>query len=193
MLRRVAGVCGIASQAIGLVSLLIAVSMSPWFSWTENYLSVLGVKGSTTILFNYGLILTGVLSSIFAVGLGRSLLSGRLLGQLGMGSLILSSAALSIMGIFPRTIGMTHNCASLAFFLFISLAIFLIGIKLITLSQKTWGMLSLTIAILINVFQLVPWPWNGGAIPQLLSVLLWSLWTLAFGVRLLRKSKPVSV
>ena len=42
MLRRVAGVCGIASQAIGLVSLLIAVSMSPWFSWTENHLSVLG-------------------------------------------------------------------------------------------------------------------------------------------------------
>ena len=193
MLRRVAGVCGIASQAIGLVSLLIAVSMSPWFSWTENYLSVLGVKGSTTTLFNYGLILTGVLSTIFAIGLGRSLLLDGLLGQLGMASLILSSAALSIMGIFPRSTDIPHNFASLVFFLFISLAIFLIGIKLITLSQKTWGMLSLTMVILINVFQLVPWPWNGGAIPQIISVLPWSLWTLTFGVRLLMNPEPASV
>ena len=167
--------------------------MSPWFSWTENYLSVLGVNGSTITLFNYGLILTGVLSTIFAIGLGRSLLSGRLLGLLGMVTLVLGSAALSIMGIFPRTIGMTHNCASLAFLLLISLAIFLIGISLITLSQKTWGVLSLTAVILIATFQIVPWPWSGGSIPQLLSVLLWSLWTLTFGVRLLRKSKPVYV
>ena len=193
MLRRVAGVCGISSQAIGLVSLLIVVSMSPWFSWTENYLSVLGVKGSTTTLFNSGLILTGVLSTIFAIGLGRSLLLDGLLGQLGMASLILSSAALSIMGIFPRTIGITHNCASLAFLLLISLAIFLIGIKLITLSQKTWGVLSLTAVILIATFQIVPWPWSGGAIPQSLSVLLWSLWTISFSFGLLMNPKPASV
>ena len=135
MLRKVAGVCGISSQAIGLVSLLIVVSMSPWFSWTENYLSVLGIKGSATRLFNSGLILTGVLSAIFAIGLGRSLLLDGLLGQLGMASLILSSAALSIMGIFPRSTDIPHNVASLVFFLFISLAIFLIGIRLITLSH----------------------------------------------------------
>lgn len=193
MLRRIAGVCGIASQVIGLVSLLVAVSMSPWFSWTENYLSVLGVKGSATTLFNSGLILTGLLSLVFAIGLGKSFLSSRLLGQLGMVGLALGSVALSAMGIFPRSIDIPHNCASLAFFLFISLAIFLIGLRLITLSQKAWGVLSLTVVILINVFQLIPWPWSGGAIPQLLSVLPWSLWTMTFGVRLLMKPESASI
>ena len=193
MLRRVAGVCGITSQSVGLISLLATVSMSPWFSWTGNHLSVLGVKGSATTLFNFGLILTGVLSLIFAIGLGKNPLSRRLLGQLGVASLVLGSVALSAMGAFPRTTGLPHNLASLAFFLFIPLAISLIGIGIISTSQKIWGALSLMAAILIVVFQLVPWPWSGGAIPQLLSVLSWSLWTIAFGVRLLMKPKSASI
>ena len=193
MLRRIAGVCGISSQVIGLSSLLVAVSMSPWFSWTENYVSVLGVKGSATTLFNSGLILTGVLSLIFAIGLGKNPLSGRLLGQLGIINLVLGSVALAAMGIFPRTTGILHNCASLAFFWFISLGILLIVITTITTSQKIWGALSLTAVILMNVFQLIPWPWDGGAIPQLLSVLPWSLWIIAFSIRLLINPKSVIV
>lgn len=192
VLRSIAGACGIGSQVVALISLLAAISTSPWFSWTENYLSVLGVNGSATTVFNFGLILTGLLSFIFAIGLEKTFLSGRLLGRLGIISLVLGSAALSAMGIFPRTTGIPHNCASLAFFVFISLAIFLIGIMIIT-SHKIWGVLSLTVVILIGVFQLVPWPWSGGAIPQVLSGLPWSLWTIALGVRLLMVSKPVSV
>lgn len=193
MLRRISGVCGIASQVTGLISLLIAVSMSPWFSWTENYLSVLGVEGSAITLFNSGLILTGILSLVFAIGLWKSLLSGRLLGPLGMVSLVLDSLAFSGTGIFPRSTGMPHDSASLAFFLFISLAIFLIGIREITSSQKLWGVLSLATVVLIAAFQLIPWPWDGGAVPQLLSVLPWSLWIIAFSIRLLIKPKSVTV
>jgi len=193
LLRSVAGVCGITSQALGLLSLLVAVSRSPWFSWTESYISVLGIKGSATTLFNSGLILTGVFSLVFAIGLGKSLPSGRLLGQLGTISLVLGSASFAAMGIFPRTTGIPHNCASLAFFLFISLAIFFIGITAITTSQKIWGTLSLTAVVLIAVFQIVPWPWSGGTIPQLFSILPWSLWTIAFGIRLLMKPNSVSV
>ena len=193
MLRSIAGVCGITSQLVGLTTLLAVVYSSPWFSWTENHLSVLGTEGSTATLFNSGLILTGILSLIFAIGLGKSLLSGQRLGQWGMISLVLGSVAFSAMGIFPRTTGIPHNCVSLAFFVFVYLAIFLIGIMAITASQKIWGVLSLTAVILIAVFQLVPWPWSGGAIPQLLSCLPWSLWTIAFGVRLLVRPKPVDV
>ena len=192
MLRSIAGGCGIISQVVGFSVLLATISSSPWFSWTENYISVLGVRGSATTLFNSGLILTGVLSLIFAVGLGKSLLSGRL-GQLGMISLVLGSGAISAVGIFPRTTGLPHNCASLVFFIFVPLAIFLVGITEVTASPKIWGVLSLTAVILIAVFQLVPWRWSGGAIPQLLYCLPWSLWTIAFGVRLLMRPKVVNV
>ena len=192
MLRRTAGVCGITSQLVGLTTLLVVISSSPWFSWTENHISVLGVEGSTTMLFNCGLILTGVLSLIFAFGLGRSLPSSRP-GQWGIASLALGSMAISAMGIFPRTIDLPHDMASTAFFVLITLALLMVGIATITASQKIWGLLSLTAALVIIAFQLVPWPWSGGAIPQLLSCLPWSLWTIAFGVRLLMRPKPVNV
>lgn len=192
MLRRIAGVCGITSPLVGLTALLVAISSSPWFSWTENHLSVFGVEGSTTMLFNCGLILTGVLSLIFALGLGKSLLSGRL-GQWGIASLVLGSMAISAMGIFPRTLGLAHNVVSTAFFVFIILALLMVGIATITASQMVWGLLSLTVSVLIVVFRLVPWPWSGGAIPQLLSCLLWSLWTIVFGVVLLVRPSPVDV
>ena len=103
ILRRISGACGITSQFIGLAALLVALSSSPWFSWTENYLSVLGIGGSAKVLFNAGLILAGVLSIIFAIGLGMSLLSSRL-GKSSVISLILGSIAISTMGIFPRSI-----------------------------------------------------------------------------------------
>lgn len=192
MLRRIAGVCGITSQLVGLTALLVVISSSPWFSWTENHISVLGVEGSATTLFNWGLILTGVLSIIFAIGLGQSLLSNRL-GQLGMVSLVLGSMALSAIGIFPRSIDLPHDLASIAFFIFVTLALILVGVASIRALQMMWGLLSLAAAILIVAFQLVPWPWSGGAIPQLLFCLPWSLWTIVFGVGLLVRASPVDV
>jgi len=191
VLRSIAGASGITSQLIGLAALLATISSSPWFSWTENHLSVLGVEGSATTLFNSGLILTGVLSLVFAIGLGKSLPSSRLLGQLGIVSLVLGSISISATGIFPRTTGLPHNCASLAFFIFITLALFLVGVTEITASQKMWGWFSLTACLVITVLQPLPWPWEGGAIPQLLSYLPWSLWTIAFGIRLLVRPKLV--
>ncbi len=183
-LRRIAGVCGITSQLVGFIVLLATIFICPWFSWTENYISVLGVEGLAATLFNCGLILTGVLSLVFAIGLGKRLLSSRL-GKWGMTSLVLGSIAISAMGIFPRTTGLPHDLASIAFFMFITLALFLVGVAAITASQMIWGWLSLTACLIMIAVPLVPWPWEGGAIQQLLSCLPWSLWTIVFGVRLL--------
>ena len=144
------------------------------------------------MLFNWGLILTGVLSLIFAIGLGQSLLSSRL-GRLGMLSLILGSISMSAIGIFPRTIDLPHDSASVAFFVFIITALLLVGVATIIASQIRWGLLSLTAGVLILIFWLVPWPWSGGAIPQLFFCLPWSLWTIIFGVVLLVGASPVDV
>lgn len=192
MLRKIAGICGIASQFVALATLLFAVSKSPWFSWTENDISVLGVNGSVTALVNSGFILTGVLSLIFAIGLRRNLLTSRL-GQLGMVSLVLGSIMIAAIGVFPRTIGLPHDVASIAAFVFITLALFLVGVSALTASHIVWGLLSLAGAVIMVVFQLVPWPWSGGSIPQLLISLPWSLLTLILGVGLLLGFQPVDV
>ena len=192
MLRRIAGVCGITSQLVALAAVLLAISGSPRFSWTENDISVLGVEGSATTLFNAGLILAGALSLIFAIGLGKSLLSSRL-GQLGMDSLILGSMAMSAIGIFPRTISLPHDWASIAFFVFITAAVLLVGVAAVIALQMRWGLISLTAGFLIVALMLVPWPWPGGAISQLLFCLPWSLWTIGFGAVLLVRTSPVDV
>jgi len=192
LLRRIAGACGIASQLVVLTALLVTISGSPWFSWTENHISVLGVEGSATALFNWGLILTGILSLIFAIGLRQSLLSSRL-GRLGIASLILGSMAISAVGIFPRTIDLSHDLASVAFFMFIIMAFLLVGVAAIAASQMRWGLLSLMAGVLILAFWLIPWSWSGGAIPQLLFCLPWSLWTIIFGIGLLVRASPIDV
>ena len=190
VVRRITGVCGIISQLIGLTTLLVVISNSPWFSWTENHISVFGVEGSAKTLFNGGLILAGIFSLIFAIGLGRCLLSGRL-GQLAMGSLILGSVAIFDMGVFPRTFDFMHGASTAAFFVCITLALLLIGVAAITASQMIWGLLSITAGVLVAAILLVLGPLDGGAIGQLLSFLPWSLWTIAFGIMLLMRPIPL--
>ncbi|MFC1965967.1 DUF998 domain-containing protein [Chloroflexota bacterium] len=189
---RIAGACGITSQLVVFTSLLVVVSSSPWFSWTKNYVSVLGIRGSATMLFNWGLILAGLFSLIFAIGLRKRILLSRL-GQLGAVSLILGSIAFSGIGIFPRSIDLPHDLASVAFFVFIILALLLVGVAAINASRVGLGLLSLTAGALSLVFWLVPWPWSGGAIPQLLLCLPWSLWTIVFGIVLLVRASPIDV
>jgi len=190
VVRRITGVCGIISQLVGITALVVVIFNAPWFSWTKDHMSTLGVEGSAKTLFNGGLILTGIFSLIFAIGLGRCLLSGRL-GQLAMVSLILGSIAVFDMGVFPRTFDFMHGASTTAFFVFITLALLLIGVAAITASQMTWGLLSITAGVLVAVPQLVLGPLSGGAIVQVLSYLPWSLWTIAFGIMLLVSPIPL--
>ena len=190
LLRSVAGVFGLTSQVIIIMSLLLAVSRSPWFKWTEHDLSFLGVEGSAIKIFNYGLILGGAFSLVFAIGLWQNISSGRVFWQVGGISLILGSVALSAIGIFPRSVITPHNLASVSFFTFVSVAIFFTGISVIRTWPGLWGALSIGAAVLIVIFQRATWPWGGGAIPQVLSSLPWSLWTMAVALRLLVNPVP---
>ena len=192
MLRKIAGACGITSQIVAFAAVFIAISYSPWFSWTEHNISILGIEGRTTALFNSGLILAGLLSLMFAIGLKQSLLSSRL-GRLGATSLMLGSVALAGIGIFPRTLDLPHDLSSVLFFVFITIALLLVGAAATAASQMRWGTLSLMAGILIIIFRLVPWPWSGGTIPQLLFCLPWSLWTVILGGELLVKTNPVNI
>ena len=189
--RRVTAVCGIVSQFVSLTVLLVAaISNSPWFSWTEEHISAFGVEGSVEMLFNSGLILAGIFSLIFAIGLGRCLLSGRL-GQLAMVFFILGSIAVFSMGVFPRTWDFAHGASTAIFYVCIVLALLLIGVVAITASQMAWGLLSITAGVLVGGIQIVLGPLDGGAIGQLLAYLPWSLWMIAFGIMLL--VRPISL
>jgi hypothetical membrane protein len=184
-------ICGVISPLTGLIFIWIAVHNSPWFRWTEEDLSVLGVNGSAAAFFNCGLVLTGLLSLAFVIGPGRSLLLRQPLEYAAILSLVFGSIALAIIGLVPRTNAIPHNIASGAFFILIPLGMFVIGLSLIKSTQLPLGIFSMVTAILMVGLQLAPWPWQGGAIPQLLSSLPWSLWMVTMGIRLLLGSNLV--
>jgi hypothetical membrane protein len=69
---RISGVCGVLTSVVAFVFISLSIASAPEFSWMENALSDLGVMpGATSALFNYGLIVSGILGFIFATSLFR--------------------------------------------------------------------------------------------------------------------------
>ena len=80
---KISGICGIITPLIAYTFILLAINYYPPFSWTDNALSDLGVvKGITSVLFNSGLIIAGILTLVFATGLFR-FLNERATGKIG--------------------------------------------------------------------------------------------------------------
>lgn len=186
---KVAGACGVAGPLVALSLVALAISRSPWFSWTENALSDLGVQGSPA-LFNSGLIIGGLLSFVFALGL-RGVLRARVLGQVGAVVLLLGSVALCCIGIFPESAGNLHTYVSAAFFLSFPAALWLVGVALVQKREKGMGVF----VIVAGVFALAVWalPWPAIAIPELLAALAFSACSIGLGARLFKLSGHLKV
>ena len=189
---KVAWLCGVIGPLIMITFIFLAISYSPWFSWKENALSDLGVDGIAAILFNSSLIVGGLLFLIFAIGL-RKILMNRKLGHAGTLILILASANLCAIGIFPETAGAIHFYVSVAFFVLLPISLFFIGAAMVQeSSEKNWGFF----AFLVGVVAVMVWivPWGGGlAIPEVLASLPTFVWSIGLGVRLFKRAPNITV
>jgi len=65
---RLCGFFGMLTPVVGFIMVFLAISQAPWFSWTLNALSDLGVDGFEAVLFNSGLPLTGAVMMMFSAG-----------------------------------------------------------------------------------------------------------------------------
>jgi len=177
---RIAGLCGIASPAVALSCVFIAISLSPWFSWSAYALSDLGI-GEATWIFNSGLIAAGILSMIFAVGLWV-VFKEQTVGRAGAVLFFIGVFALSGIGVFSEAAGAIHGYFSAAFFVLFPLSLFLLGGGAIV--AGSWKLGFFTIAT--GVVAAIPWAfrWDGVAIPELISALAASSWSIVWGVRL---------
>ena len=123
---RVAGISGILSQIVIGLTLGTAIVRSPWFSWTGHEISILGAEGSATGLVKWGFIVGGLLNVPFVLGLAKTLPRRRLFRS-GAGLLVLGALALAGTGAFPRSIDLPHDLSSVFFFVFVSLALVILG------------------------------------------------------------------
>jgi len=182
----ISAICGLASPISTLSLIFLAISMSPWFSWTDNALSDLGVDGLPSVIFNSSLVIGGILMMIFAAGL-KELAPNHVLARLGIWILILSSLAMCGIGLFPETAGRIHFFFSLAFFVLLQLSLLSLGTAMIIDSHR--GKLG-WFTFLLGILAIAPWAfhWRGVAIPELTSSLAGTTWALIMGIRMIRKS-----
>ena len=185
-LLKASGLCGIAGPFIVISLIFFAILRSPWFSWTKNALSDLGVHGVTALLFNSSLVIGGTLTIIFATGL-RKILVKSTLGLVGSILLTLDAADLIAIGIFPETAGVIHLYVSVIFFALLPISLFFIGSSVILkASERSYG----AFTILAGIFAAIVWalPRGGAAIPEILAALAASIWSIVSGIKILRQA-----
>lgn len=178
---KVAGVFGLLVSMVVFSSVLIAISQSPWFNWTTNALSDLGVGGAAAI-FNSGLIAGGVLMMVFAVGL--LIAFKRAPARVGAVLLLVDAIFLSCIGVFTMAAGDVHFYVSVAFFVLFPISLWLIGAGAILAGSKVFGI----VTILVGLLSGIPWAfilyWSGWAIPEALSAIVAFVWVAVEGVML---------
>ena len=194
-LFRIAGFFGVVAPIVAFTCILLAIGYSPQFSWTENALSDLGIQEDLTApLFNYGLIISGVMSLVFAIGI-FALLQRKLMGRVGVFTLMLATLALIAIGVFPENAKPMHYYASVSFFVLIPIAMLVLAWTFAQIGRvKTalYTLLTAVVAVAPWVLQFALNYVRGVAIPETVSALAASAWAMALGLTMLKKTREPS-
>ena len=182
-LVRLFGVFGIIAPIVGLTVISLAIWTAPWFSWTGNALSDLGVEGFTAAVFNAGLAMTGAVMMVFSLSI-HEFTKGDTRGQAGFVLLLAASISLIGIGAFPETAGPVHYYLSVAFFVALPLSLLALSIHLITNSMRNIGLFTAA-AGAVAALVWVP-RWSAAAVPEALSSLAVGLWSAVLGTWMTR-------
>ena len=179
-LTKLAGICGVILPIVVFAGILLAMSDSPWFKWTNNALSDLGVEGLSALFFNNSLIFGGILAFIFSLGLAIILSK-----KTGTYILAISSLALIGAGLFPKTVFILHYISSSAFFVLLTIALFIIGLTLrkgrfeqrMGAAAILLALFAISSPILLNFL-------NGIAIPEAIVCFPALIWCMTYGLKM---------
>lgn len=192
---KISGICGMLTPIVAFAFILPAIVLYPQFSWTANALSDLGVvAGTTAILFNLGLITSGVLAMLFASGL-LIFLREKTLGRIGASIFFLGTLALIAVGVFPESVKPMHYYVSVAFFVLLLVSMFIIGAAFVFVAKLKMGVFTFLIATFAATVWIVHFSTrlvSGVAIPETLSVLSASMWCVVLGFKMLKETSRSS-
>jgi len=185
---RISGICGIISPIFAFSLIFLAINSYELFDWELNALSDLGVvSGITATLFNFGLIGGGLITLVFVIGLFMFIDKIKL-SRISLFFFILTNIFLIAIGLFPENIKPVHYFVSVAFFACLSIFLLLSSISFILNGQSYLGIFSLSIFIVATI----PWILNFSsnlftavAIPEAISGLGISFWTIVLGLKML--------
>ena len=193
-LTRFSGLCGILAPIMGLGSIFISISLLPWFSWTENYLSDIGgtpgsdslwgTYGTASLIFNFGFVAAGILGIIFGFGVRKSSFVKGNLGNLATVFFVLDAAALIGVGLFTESIGAWHTHFSIAFSILVGLALGFLSLAFLRSGERKFGLLSTALLIFgltaVPLF-VTPKPIGSNAVAEIIPIISVSVFYMLFG------------
>jgi hypothetical membrane protein len=187
-LKRFGGFCGIVGSVLPIIMVFAATIISPWFRWDTNALSELGL-GEVASLFNIAMLVGGVFSFFFALGI-REYLTGERLAKVGSIFIILGSMCLTLVGVFTISDHILHGIVSFGFFVLPPIGFILIGfgteeivIRKISLASGFAALL----AILLLPMIILVLPFRVGfAVPEMAESIIIASWMIFMGVKLLK-------
>lgn len=175
---RLCGFFGMLTPVVGFIMVFLAISQAPWFSWTLNALSDLGVDGFEAVLFNSGLPLTGAVMMMFSAGLFE-LTKGSTVGRAGSAVHFASAVLLILIGVINETIKPWHYVVSFAFFASLAVMLAIMGVYHWRANMKRFTILAWSAAALGIVIWMLPW--RGVALPEAISAVCVSVWQVSLG------------
>jgi len=181
-ITKIAGICGILIPVVIFTCIGLAMAHSPWFVWTQHALSDLGIDGVSAFFFNNGMIIGGILTFIFSLGLIRFLSNKT-------GAYILSASALALIGIglIPETekLFFLHFFTSTSFFILLTLSFIIIGLTTKKNQfEKSIGLLATIFAFLAIASIIFIIPLGGVAIPESISCFPAFIWCMITGTKM---------
>ncbi len=169
---------GFLGPLIALLSILVAVLLSPGFSWQSNPLSDLGswfrtdlgnLQILSAVVFNGGLIVGGLLLLYFTVSFFRMLNDWPT--KIAMIAFMAMCIFLTSVGVFSEDFPLPHVLAALGFFLSIPTALGLTGLSWLRFRElRLFAILMLAFSVVsfLTIFQ----AWASTAIRELAEALI---------------------
>jgi hypothetical membrane protein len=191
--QRLGAVAGILTPVLAFTCILLAIASYPSFSWTNNALSDLGViSGVTGPLFNFGLYASGFLGLIFSL-LGLFTYVGKgVIGKVGSLFFAATTVALMAIGVFNESFSGWHFAFSAAFFVLAPVSLFIITCAFVLERQTRMAFFTVGIGVIAALPWILQFAFNyvpSVAIPETVSGLAVSAWTIALSYRILKQAK----
>ncbi|MEM0053063.1 MAG: DUF998 domain-containing protein [Nitrososphaeria archaeon] len=166
------------------ITIICAIIVNPWFNLYENALSDLGaINLETNYIFNYGLIITGILFGVYSSSLEK--ITKNRISAIASGISLIAAAHLIMIAIFPSGTE-PHRFVSLEFFLLVAITIFFMTIAFYVDREKGYGSLSITIFLTgILGSALIEWP--STALLEIYNIILITLWAILITHYCIRK------
>jgi hypothetical membrane protein len=185
------GIMGLLGPLVALLSITIAILLSlSWFTWEGNALSDLGNYDNglpAAIIFNVGLVLTGILLLAFTFCFVRTIADTPM--KIGLAPFFIALVFLILIGVLSENAGPVHYYVSVGFFGSFPFAMWFVGLGLFRFRRLWWFSI---ISILLPIFSIYMWVgwyggvfpfWTGNAIPEITTAFtgigwLWIIWIL---------------